>query len=448
MTYEQVISYIEDRNKLGSVPGLDNINHLLKRLGNPEKKLPAIHIAGTNGKGSIMSFVEQGLMEAGYMAGRYISPAIFNYRERWQIGHEFISQEDTVKILSKVIAEVEEMERLGEGQPTSFEIETAAAFVYFLEKGCDLMLIECGMGGRLDATNVLGQDTVNVLASISRDHMQFLGNTIEEITKEKLGIIKDNGYLFTYPNVGVAKEVTEEFCHEHHVKLIPADSEALLVKETDFTGSLFAYKGKDYRIQMGGDFQILNAITAIEVMEGLKEASASWKTEISIPEDIIQSALSHTHWPGRFMVLNKEPLLIVDGAHNEDAWIHLQKSLTQYFPEMRFHFVLGVLKDKEVSRMLDLLLPLAKSIFTIASDNPRALAAENLANEIRSREENLKEDSTTFQYTVPSVSSRDSVGAAVESAIADAGQDHLPVICCGSLSFIGDVIRDFERISY
>ena len=148
------------------------------------------------------------------------------------------------------------------------------------------------------------------------------------------------------------------------------------------------------------------------------------------------------------MVLNKEPLLIVDGAHNEDAWIHLQKSLTQYFPEMRFHFVLGVLKDKEVSRMLDLLLPLAKSIFTIASDNPRALAAENLANEIRSREENLKEDSATFQYTVPSVSSRDSVGAAVESAIADADRDHLPVICCGSLSFIGDVIRDFERISY
>ncbi|MCR5149534.1 MAG: bifunctional folylpolyglutamate synthase/dihydrofolate synthase [Eubacterium sp.] len=467
MYYSEVIGYIEERNKMGSVLGLENIERLLKRLGNPQNKVPAIHIAGTNGKGSIMAFVENVLIKNGLKVGRYISPTIIDYRERWQINKEYISETDCADILTEVIDTVKEMERLKEGAPTSFEIETAAAFLYFEKSGCDIMLIECGMGGRLDATNVFLHTPIDIIASISYDHMQFLGDTLEKITKEKLGIVKDNDILVTYPFSEIPEKVVVDYVmcrdtdesdspktsetkkirmpdpetgeddsrdddREDRIvisKLFAADKKYLDIISSGIKGSSFKYKGKKYDISLVGGYQILNAITAIEAVKAFN--SISGKLGLSkITQDVLYEGMKDTSWDGRFTVLSEQPLFIVDGAHNEDAWQRLSEDIRKYFTNRKIIFIIGVLKDKEYEKMLDILSPYMAAAVTVTSDSPRALDGKYLAKLIEER--NVK---AVFAESIPAA-----VGKALDMA-EEAEADKAAVIACGSLSFIGDIIK-------
>lgn len=393
MNYSEVINYIHEKEKLGSVFGLEAINELLFRLGNPEKEIKAIHIAGTNGKGSIMSFVEESLICAGYKVGRYISPTIYDYRERWMLNHVWATEEEVSSIISEVADKVSEMIEDGYNSPTAFEIETAAAFLFFKKWQVDYMLIECGMGGRLDATNVL-DDAINILASISMDHMKVLGDNVIDITREKLGIVRKGSVLITYPQTEEVMQEIRSYALENDVRLIEADSSLLDINDEDIYGSEFIYKGEDYRINIGGRYQVLNAITAVEALGyilkcgdevGSSEVCSSEidasnkKSEDDLTLSFIKEGLRNTSWDARFEVVNDDPVVIVDGAHNEDAWYKLRESIETHFTNKKVIFIIGVLADKEYDKMVRILGPLAQVVYTVQTDSPRALSKEVLA---------------------------------------------------------------------
>ena len=433
MNYKKILEYIEERNKLGSVPGLDNIKGLLARLDNPEQGTPAFHIAGTNGKGSIMAYVESVLIEAGLTVGRYISPTIIDYRERWQINRKYISQRECAKILTEVIEAVDIMEEENAGRPTSFEIETAAAFLWFKKRKCDVILIECGMGGRLDATNVFTNTPIDILASISFDHMQFLGETLEEITREKLGIVKGDDILVTYPQSEVPAGVIEKFVQDNEIEAndyYKADTSKLEEINEALDKTTFIYKGEKYTIHLAGGAQVLNAITALETLAAFNNIAERYGF-MKLETATVKRGLRKTRWQGRFSVLSKEPLFIVDGAHNEDAWKKLSADVRKYFTNRKLIYIIGVLRDKEYPKMLDMLTPDMYSSFTVTTDSPRALDGNVLAGLIQER-------GVTAQYS-------ESVREAVEEAfsLAEKTPDSV-IVACGTLSFAGDIIREVK----
>ena len=424
MNYKESREYIKSRDALGIRPGLDNIIELLRRLRNPEKAVPAVHIAGTNGKGSIMAFVEETLVEKGLKVGRYISPTIIDYRERWLINKEMISEEKTAEIISAVKEAVDRMEEEEFGHPTAFEIETAAAFYLFKEEECDVMLIECGMGGEGDATNVLGSDTVNVLASVSFDHMQFLGDTLSEITRQKLGIVRPGSVLISAIQ---SEEVYLEelrYAEENDVELVFVyDTGIDILKESPF-GSKFKYCGKEYEINLGGEYQIFNALTAIEALNHLNRIG------IDLSYEDIKKGLSNTVWQGRFSVMRKEPLVIIDGAHNRDAWLRLRESIDKYFTNKKCIYIIGVLKDKEYDEMIRLLGPTAKKVYTVTPDSPRALDGEYLRDEFK----------TAGTDSVLLSEKGSDLSLAVHKIIDESDKDDV-IIICGTLTITGEMIR-------
>ena len=413
MNYIEARNYILEKEKLGSVMGLESIRELLKRMGNPEKNTPAVHIAGTNGKGSIMAYVEETFVKTGMTVGRYISPTIYDYRERWRKNKEWASEEDVARAITAVSKRVDAMIADGLPSPTAFEIETAVAFD---DWKCDIMLIECGMGGRMDATNVLEGDVLNVLAPISLDHMSILGKTLQEITREKLGIVRDKTVLVTAPQADEVMTEIMKYAVEHKVKLIQADTEELVINEESYHSASFTYKGEDYDISMGGKYQIEN-----------------------VCEDFIYMGLLTTVWDGRFSVVHKEPMVIIDGAHNEKAWTSLRASLEKYFTNEKFIFIMGVFRDKEYPKMIETLSPLIEKVYTVASDNPRSIPAEELAS--------------IFEESGVKSAPADSVEGAIEAAMEEAKANKMGessgkasrIVICGTLSITGDAIRYFKE---
>ena len=440
MTYNEVLAYIKEKEKIGSVFGLDSIKELLRRLGNPEQGIPAIHIAGTNGKGSILAYVEEALIGAGLKVGRYISPTIFDYRERFRLNKSWASEEDTADAVTEESLKVEEMIADGLNSPTAFEIETAVTFLLFKKWDVDVMLIECGMGGLLDATNVIESDVINVLAAISLDHMQVLGDTVQEITMQKLGIVRQGALLVTYPQTEEVNEVIDFYVEDNSVRLIASDTGKLEIISEDIKGSEFRYKGKGYRISMGGDYQIRNAITAIDVLETYFKEFGKKSEDSDIAnagsDEIyayIRNGLESTRWEGRFTVFEKNPTIIVDGAHNYDAWIKLRESLNSLFPEKKFVYIIGVLADKEYKKMVDILGPTAEKIYCVESDSPRALRADELAEE-------FKQSGTSAESYL-----RDYEGA-IKNAMGEATKMDTIVVICGTLSITGEMIKCIESI--
>lgn len=424
---EQAMNYIEEKSKLGSVPGLDNIIELLNRLGNPEKHIRCMHIAGTNGKGSIFSYVQTALCEAGYKVGRYVSPTIFDYLERFQlsnVGRSYNMPEQTfVDILNEVAGKVNDMEREGLPSPTAFEIETAVAYMYFAREAVDIALIECGMGGRLDATNVCESNLMSVLASISFDHMQFLGDTIPKIAYEKCGIIKENSICISAPQPDAAMSVIKDCCRTKNTELIVIDEADIELLSMDELGSDFIYKDKRYHLSLPGECQLINASVAIEVLDKFKKTG-----ERSID---IEGALAHTSWPGRFTVISRAPLMIVDGAHNEAAWKYLADTLNKHFTKKQFVFIIGVLRDKEYDKMVEILSPLMKKAITITPESPRALDKETLRQLI-------------LDKGIECITAEDA-DAACREAIAWAGNsEDRAVMICGSLSFLKSYLEYFK----
>ena len=340
MNYQECRAYIDDSAKYGSVLGLDNMREMLDRLGNPQDAVPYVHVAGTNGKGSVIAYLYTTLTRAGYKVGRYISPTLYSYRERLEIAGEKISQEDFAKYVTEISRSIDQMTAVGMNHPTPFEIETAAAFLYFKEENCDLVLLETGMGGNLDATNIVKNTKLAVLVSISMDHMSFLGNTLGEIAEKKAGIIKPGCRVVTTKQKPEAAQVIADTCNKLHVPCVVSDpDEAVLEKESVF-GQTFSYKGEEFAISLAGVYQKENAVLALNALEELDRLG--WTTTMEQRKD----GLLHTSWKGRFTVINKKPLFIVDGAHNAGAADKMAESIRHYFNGKKLIYIMGVFADK------------------------------------------------------------------------------------------------------
>lgn len=428
MDFTEAMKYIEEKNKLGQRPGLDSIKELLQRLGNPQDKVRCLHIAGTNGKGSVFAFLQDILREAGYSVGRYISPTIFTYLERFQINGKYIDEAAFAEVLTIVADKSDEMEREGFPSPTAFEVETAVAFYLFYKTGVDFALVECGMGGLLDGTNVIAHPCITVMASISMDHMQYLGNTLSEIATQKAGIIKEKGVCVSAPQKQEVKNVIENTCRENNTEFVYVDEANINVNEMTIEGSIFTYNGEKYFISMPGEFQIINAATAIETAVHINNVITAKKMPDmkEINTGLIKHAIAKTKWPGRFTVVKKNPYVIVDGAHNEAAWKSLKNSLHKYFTNQKIIYIIGVLKDKEYQKMVNILYDTMKYAITVTPDNARGLENTVLAGLIREK----------GVEAVTAQNSRDAMRAALDKAL---GND--VIIVCGSLSFIGEYLK-------
>lgn len=421
MNYRESRAYIEDAAQYGSVLGLDNMREMMQRLGNPQDSVSFVHVAGTNGKGSVIAYLYSALTGAGYRVGRYISPTLYSYRERLEVSGERISREKFAACITKIAQVIREMTEEGLPHPTPFEIETAAAFVFFKEEKCDLVLMEVGMGGDMDATNIIKNTKLAVLVSISMDHEAFLGNTLREIAEKKAGIIKPGCHVVTTLQKPEAEAVIVEKCRETGVSCIVADgSEAELLSE-DIHGQSFLWKGETCRIQLAGVCQKENAVTALAALEVLDEAG--YKTTMKQRLD----GLAAARWSGRFSVICESPLMVVDGAHNPGAADMLAASIEHYFKGKKLYFIMGMFRDKDYRYVLSKTAHFAEKIFTIAAPgNPRALPAEELAEAARE-----------FH---PDVQAAADIEQAVDMAFDAAGAEDV-ILAFGSLAFIGELTR-------
>ena len=422
MDYQQSRAYIKDAEQYaGGALDLTNIKDLMKRLGNPQDQLKYIHVAGTNGKGSVIAYLYTTLMKAGYHVGRYISPSVYSYREKIETEGKPISREKFAEQTTRVAAVIEEMTAEGLAHPTPFEIETAVAFLFFAEEKCDPVILEVGMGGITDATNLITTTELAVLVPISMDHQSFLGNTISEIAEKKAGIIKPGSSVVTIGQETEALEVIKKTGAEAGADVCVADVSEAEVLEADFTGQRFCYKGEEYTLSLAGSYQTENAVLALEALRILDERGYHTTLEQR------KEGLWATHWNGRLTIIHKDPLFIVDGAHNPAAADMLEDSVRKYFKDRRLFFIMGVFKDKDYPYIIRKLCPYAEQILAIETpDNPRALPAEELAKAIRPYNANVRAEKN--------------IPRAVEELFEMAGKDDV-ILSFGSLSFIGEITR-------
>lgn len=417
MEYIQAKKRVDSLNKFGSVLGLENIKELLRRLDNPQEKLKVIHVAGTNGKGSTIAYLSSVLTEAGYKVGKYTSPVVFEYLEKYQINNKNISEEDFAGISTKVMDAGDSMENDGCGQPTVFEVETAMAFEYFLQKGCDVALIETGMGGDTDATNVCSNVIASVIVSISYDHMQFLGNTLKEIAGHKAGIIKRGCPVIISGQSEEVLETVKSYAGELDAPVVVAG-----IGETKPPFSYTAYDGTVYSgIEPGlkGIWQIKNVCTAIETIEVMRNAG------YNISEEAVRKGIRNTVWHGRFEKICSEPCIITDGAHNPDAAKLLRETIDKDYADTEFVYIMGVLGDKDFSKVIEYMAERAVKIFTVTPHNPRALLADKLAEAVSAVNTNVE--------AVGSIS--EALDKAVEEYDRIRGKK--AILAFGSLSYLG-----------
>ena len=424
MNYDQAIEYIHGTSKFGVKLGLENVKTLLDLMGNPHKNLRYVHVAGTNGKGSTVAFIGSILVESGYRVGIYTSPFIQRFTERIRINNDEISKEDLARIASFVREKVEIMVSKGFNHPTEFEIVTAIAFQYFFEQDCDIVVLEVGLGGRFDSTNVIDDPLVSVITTISYDHMDILGDTLSKIAFEKAGIIKDGTNVVLYPQADEAERVFEEVCKEKKAKLNKISFDVAKILGFSIDGQEFNYKEmKSLRISLLGKHQIKNAVTAIEAVSVLREKG------YNITEDSIRKGLLKAKWPGRLEVLCSKPVFIIDGAHNLEGARALTGFLKEYFPQNKIVFIMGILKDKEYLSIIEEVVPYAKYIITVTPQNKRALPAKELSEIIK-------------RYCNNIVTS-DTIEGAVKKSLELTPEDGL--ICAfGSLYYIGEVRSMFS----
>lgn len=427
MTYAEVMDYVEKLKVYGSVPGLTNIENLSVKLGMPQRTLQFVHIAGTNGKGSVLAFLSEILKEAGYRVGRYISPTIFEYRERIQINGKFVSKKDLCRLMTKMKKICEELVSEGKPHPTAFEIETAMAFLYFKEKDCQIVVLETGLGGLLDATNVIENTLVEVFTSISLDHMSILGKTLEEIAENKAGIMKAGSVSVALKGEDEVMKVLKDKASSIDIPLIITDPRKAAGIKRGLEKQTFSYKEyKNLTITMAGTYQIENAMLAVDAADQLKESG------FKIPEKAVYRGLEKAEWPGRFQILSKKPYFIADGAHNRDGARRLTESIRFYFTNRRIIYIMGMLRDKEQDEILKETCSLASQILTVSTKGERGLAAYDLAC--------LASD---YHNNVTAV---DSIQEAVELSYLLSDKDTV-IVAFGSLSYLGELMKIVESLS-
>lgn len=426
MTYEEARAFLEDCNQYAGKITLDPLREMLRRLGNPQEQLKFIHITGTNGKGSVLAYLSTVLHSAGYQVGRYISPTVFDYRERIQVNEELISREALARLAGQIQKIGRQMLEEGLGHPTMFEAETALAFLYFAEQGCDLVTLECGRGGLTDATNVITSTLLAVFASISLDHIGVLGNTLKEIAENKAGILKPGCEIVSLKQMPEAEKVLLCRAGELGCPIREADTALIENRRRGLFRQYFDYKDwKDVEISLSGEYQFANAALALEAVEALREKG------YRISEEAVRRGMASAVWNGRFTVAAKNPLFILDGAHNRDAAGMLRQTIKEYLKGKRLIFIIGVLSDKEYDAVAEQTVPLAAEVITVTTpDNPRALSAEALAETVGKYNSHVR----------PAKSLSDAVDMAYELA----GEKDA-ILAFGSLSYLGELAQEVQK---
>lgn len=374
MKYEEALKYITTSKKFGEKHGLEGIARLCKMLSDPQKKLKFVHVAGTNGKGSTCSYIANILKEAGYKTGLYTSPFIYEFNERIRVNNENISDEDLAEVMTEVKSVIDKLLEDGYPQPTEFEVITACAFLYFFREKCDIVVLEVGLGGRFDSTNIIENPLCCAISSIGYDHMQYLGETLSDIAFEKCGIIKEGSPVVIYPDQKEeAKKVIEKIATDRKADVIRTDKADINIKEMNLDGSIFDACGLfDVETNLSGEHQVYNAVTAINVILELKRKG------YKINEGIIKKGISGTKWPARMEKLCDNPCVIFDGAHNTDGMEVFVNNIKKLADGKRVIIILGMVKDKEYDKCIRLLDGVADVLITTTVENPRKETAENL----------------------------------------------------------------------
>lgn len=415
MNANQAIEYIHSVCWQGSKPGLSRTRTLLEKMGNPEKKLKFIHIGGTNGKGSTSAMLASVLERAGYRTGLYTSPYIFRFQERMQVNRCPIADEDLAAVTDYVRPLAESMT----DAPTEFELVTCVAMEYFARQQCDIVVLEVGMGGELDSTNVIGCPECAVLCNLGLDHTAFLGDTLETIARTKTGIFKDGGTCVTYPGAPEVEAVYAEVTRTRQLDRHPVSFDSLVSVSHDLGGQVFDFGGRrGLQLPLLGQHQLCNAAVALTVLDCL--IAKGWQ----IAESHIRDGLAGCAWPGRFELLGRKPLFIVDGGHNPQCIEALAENIRAYLADRPLTVLTGVMADKDFARMYGPVAPYCARFVTVTPPNPRALPAEQLAQQLAA-------------FGKP-VFAADTVAAGVAKAMELAGPDGT-VLAFGSLYMIGEI---------
>ena len=423
MNYNDALAYINDKGKFGSRLGLSSIGRLMELLDNPQDDLKHIHIGGTNGKGSTSSFISHVLKTAGYKVGLFSSPYIERFNERIQINGLDIPDEDLGRLTGLIEEKANIMLEEGLEHPTTFEIITAIAFLYFKEENVDYVILEVGLGGRYDSTNIIKAPLASVLTTIDYDHIDVLGDTLEKIAYQKAGIIKDESLVITYPQKPEVLGVIEEEVKLRKSRLFRFPMENINInKVTEFGTTFdFCYEGqtiKDIEISMLGEYQIYNASLAATAIFVLRE-----KGLVEISDEEIKKGLKETTWPGRLEVMRRNPTFLIDGAHNVQGVEQLTKALS-LFKYDKLILGIGILEDKDSSHMVELLAPKADQIIVTEVNMPRKLKAEELGRQIEKYNKNI-------------IIEKD-IKKAIEKSLELAGENDM-IVFGGSLYLIGEV---------
>lgn len=427
------VAYINEPRWRDARMGLERTRELLERLGNPQDGLRFVHVAGTNGKGSVCAYLERTLRAAGFRTGLFTSPYIKAFEERIRVNGANIPADD---LLAATLTVREAAEAMAD-HPTEFELMTAVALVHFARQQCQIVVLEVGLGGRLDSTNVIDEPEVSVIARIGLDHTKLLGSTVGEIAREKAGIIKEGCPVVAWPQEQEAFEPIDLRAAERGAPLTVADFSRLRIEEKptkEHPAWRFAYKGREgLETCLLGAYQPYNAAVALDAVDVLRERG--W----DIPEKAVREGMSRTRWPGRFEAVSERPLFVVDGGHNPQGARALADTLDAVFPGVRPVFLVGVLEDKDYPEMLEAILPHGSAFVCTEPANPRALPAAKLARAVRWTGQDLLGCSAC---TNPYVAK--SVAEGVERARQLAGPDGM-VVAFGSLYSIGEVEAALQK---
>ncbi len=421
MNYDEALSYIHGISWTFCKPGLERISELCERLGNPQDSLRFVHVAGTNGKGSFCSMLSSILEKSGLKVGLYTSPYIYRFNERMRVNGKDISD----SVLAEITSEVRPIADSMADKPTEFELITAIAFEYFKREKCDIVVLEAGMGGRLDSTNIIKAPLLSVITGIALDHTAFLGDTVEKIAAEKAGIIKNGAPILFGGCDESAKAVIHSTADERGSDFYQADYEQLTVKHADLGGTVLDYKEHgEIKINLLGLYQPRNAALVLEAVDILRGRC------LDITDEAIRAGLETARWRARFEIIEREPTIIFDGAHNPEGIEAAVESIKHYYGEERVAVMTGMLRDKDYRAVAGKLSEIAKCAYTITPDNPRALSADEFAQVL-------------LEFGVPA-SPCESISEALAKGIVYAKENGTALCCLGSLYTYIDVIKIIE----
>jgi dihydrofolate synthase/folylpolyglutamate synthase len=433
MNYQQAMAFLEETKQYGSQLGLTSIQNLMKHLGNIQDQIPVVHVAGTNGKGSVGAMLSAVLTKAGYRTGHFSTPDVFSYEEEFRINGIPIEKTRLSELFSKIAEVCQKMTESGLAHPTRFEVETAAAFLWFWQENVDIAIVEVGMGGATDATNVIKSPLLSILTPISMDHTGFLGNTLAEIAQVKSGIIKAHCPVVSASQKKEAFDVIASKAEAEEAKLVLADP--VRAKHVRILDGHICFDWQfvdenevwtDLTLGLFGLFQVENAGCVLEACRILKNRYPL------LTEETVRAGLKEAKWPGRMERIGQSPDIYLDGAHNEDAVKKLRTTLDELFTDRRIIYIMGVFADKDYETMIRLMFRPGDRVFTLTSQNPRALSGETLA-------EILKEQKIDASYCA---NEQD----AVLCALQESGEEDI-ILAFGSLSYLKEIRQAYEKIN-